>query len=156
MKPQGKKQMQLSKLNNNASVTFKYEIKREKAYLSENDKTVLIVDDEKLVIEICEMMLLQLGHKVFKANSGFEALKIFEDYKNQIDLVITDMYMPEMNGQELADKLRKINHHVKVLLSSGALPDLDEKEIINRGFNGVLRKPYSLTSLSEKMAEILN
>jgi CheY-like chemotaxis protein len=102
------------------------------------------------------MMLLRLGQKVFKAHSGFEALKIFEDCKNQIDLVITDMYMPEMNGQELADQLRKIDNHVKVLLSSGGLTDLDEKEIINRGFNGILRKPYSLNSLSEKMAEIFN
>ena len=135
--------MQLSKLKSNISRAF-------------NDKTVLLIDDEQLVIEICEMMLLRLGHKVFKAHSGFEALKIFEDYKNQIDLVIIDMYMPEMNGQELADQLRKIDHHVKVLLSSGGLTDLDEKEIINRGFNGILRKPYSLNSLSEKMAEILN
>ena len=52
--------------------------------------------------------------------------------------------------------MRKIDPHVKVLLSSGGLIDLDEKEIINRGFNGILRKPYSLNSLSEKMAEILN
>ena len=66
------------------------------------------------------------------------------------------MYMPDMNGQELAGKLRKIDHHVKVLLSSGGLIDLDEKEIINRGFNGVLRKPFSMNSFSEKVAEILN
>jgi CheY-like chemotaxis protein len=121
-----------------------------------NDKTVLIIDDEELVIEICEMMLLRLGHRVFKANSGFEALNIFEDYKNQIDLVILDMYMPEMNGQQLVGELRQIDHHVKVLLSSGGLTDLEEKEIINRGFNGFIRKPYSMNSLSEKMAKILN
>lgn len=121
-----------------------------------NDKTVLIIDDEELVIEICEMMLLRLGHRVFKANSGFEALNIFEDYKNQIDLVILDMYMPEMNGQQLLGELRQIDHHVKVLLSSGGLTDLEEKEIINRGFNGFIRKPYSMNSLSEKMVKILN
>lgn len=121
-----------------------------------NDKTVLIIDDEELVIEICEMMLLRLGHRVFKANSGFEALNIFEDHKNQIDLVILDMYMPEMNGQQLVGELRQIDHRVKVLLSSGGLTDLEEKEIINRGFNGFIRKPYSMNSLSEKMVKILN
>jgi CheY-like chemotaxis protein len=135
--------MQLSKLNSSI-------------LRAPNDKTVLLIDDEELVIQICEMMLLRLGHKVFKAYSGSEALNIFEDYKNQIDLVISDMYMPEMNGQEIADKLRKINHHVKILLSSGGLTDLDEKELINRGFNGFISKPYSLNSLSEKMAKILN
>ena len=136
-------QMQLSKMNCNTS-------------RATNEKTVLLIDDEEIVIEICEMMLLRLGHKVFKAHSGSEALNIFEDYKNHIDLVISDMYMPEMNGQEVADKLRKIDHHVKVLLSSGGLTDLDEKELIHRGFNGFIRKPYCLNSLSEKMAKILN
>jgi CheY-like chemotaxis protein len=135
--------MQLSKLNSNIS-------------RATNEKTVLLIDDEELVIEICEMMLLRMGHKVFKAHSGSEALNIFEDYKNHIDLVISDMYMPEMNGQEVADRLRKIDHHVKVLLSSGGLTDLDEKELIHRGFSGFIRKPYCLNSLSEKMAEILN
>jgi CheY-like chemotaxis protein len=70
-----------------------------------NEKKVLLIDDEELVTEICEMMLLRLGHNVFKARSGSEALNIFEDCKNQIDLVISDMNMPEMNGQEVADKL---------------------------------------------------
>jgi len=135
--------MQLSNLNSNISKVF-------------NDKTVLIIDDEELVIEICETMLLRLGYRVVKANSGFEALNIFEDHKNQIDLVILDMYMPEMNGQQLLGELRQIDHHVKVLLSSGGLTDLEEKEIINRGFNGFIRKPYNMNSLSEKMAKILN
>ena len=135
--------MQLSKLNSNIS-------------RSSNDKAVLLIDDEELLIEICEMMLLRLGHKVFKAHSGAEALDIFEGYKNQIDLVISDMYMPEMNGQELIGELRKIDHHVKVLRSSGGLTDLDEKEIVNRGFDGFLQKPCSMEALSEKMAEILN
>ena len=135
--------MQLSKLNSNIS-------------MASNDKAVLLIDDEELLIEICEMMLLRLGHKVFKAHSGAEALNIFEGYKNQIDLVISDMYMPEMNGQELIGELRKIDHHVKVLLSSGGLTDLDEKELISRGFNGFIRKPYSMCTLSEKLAEILH
>lgn len=135
--------MQLPKLNRNISRSFA-------------DKTVLLIDDEQILIEICEMMLLRLGHKVFKASSGSEALNIFEDYKNQIDLVISDMFMPEMDGQELVDALRKIDYQVKVLLSSGGLTDLDEKEIVNRGFNGFIQKPYSMEALSEKMAEILN
>jgi len=136
-------QLQLSNLNDNNSKT-------------NNDSTVLLIDDEKVVIEICEMMLLRLGHKVFKAYSGSEALKIFEDYGNQIDLIISDMFMPEMDGKELVGELRKIDHHVKVLLSSGALTDFDEEELVNRGFNGFLKKPYSMEVLSEKMAEILN
>ena len=108
------------------------------------------------MIKICEMMLIRLGHKVFKAYSGSEGLKIFETNRNQIDLIISDLNMPEMDGQEVVDKLRKIDHHVKVLLSSGALSDSDEKEVINRGFDGFIKKPYNINTLSEKMAELLN
>ena len=148
--------MQLSKLNNNISWAFKYRFKSERNYLPENGKTILVIDDEELLIKICEMMLKRLGHKVFKAHSGSEGLKIFETNRNQIDLIISDMNMPEMDGQEVIAKLRKIDRNVKVLLSSGALLDSDEKDVIKRGFNGLLKKPYKIRSLSEKMTEILD
>ena len=148
--------MQLSKLNNNISGAFKYGFEKEKDYLTGNSKTVLIIDDEVILTKICGMMLKLLGHKVFKANSGSEGLNIFKAYKNRIDLVICDMNMPEMDGQEVVDKLRKIDHNVKTLLSSGGLSDSEEKEVINRGFNGFIRKPYNTKTSSEKMAEILN
>jgi CheY-like chemotaxis protein len=148
--------MQLSKLNNNISGAFKYRSKSERDYLPENGKTILVIDDEELLIKICEMMLKRLGHKVFKAHSGSEGLKIFETNRNQIDLIISDMNMPEMDGQEVIAKLRKIDRNVKVLLSSGALLDSDEKDVIKRGFNGLLKKPYKIRSLSDKMTEILD
>ena len=148
--------MQLSKLNNNISGAFKYRSKSERDYITENGKTILVIDDEELLIKICEMMLKRLGHKVFKAHSGSEGLKIFETNKNQIDLIISDLNMPEMDGQELVDRLRKMDRNVKVLLSSGALLDSDEKDVIKRGFNGFLKKPYKINILSEKMAEILD
>ena len=147
--------MELSKLSNNASSALKYDIQKEKNYLSGNYKTVLVIDDELVLIEICEMMLKRLGYKVFKAKNGSEALNIFEANKSQIDLVISDLNMPEMNGQELVVKLRQIDNQVKVLLSSGGLSDFDEKEAINRGFNGFIRKPYNMKTLSEKMADLL-
>jgi CheY-like chemotaxis protein len=148
--------MQLSKLNNNISGAFKYRSKSERDYLPESGKTILVIDDEELLIEICEMMLKRLGHKVFKAHSGSEGIKIFEANKNQIDLIISDLNMPEMNGQEVIDRLRKIDRNIKVLLSSGALLDSDENEVIKKGFNGLLKNPYKINTLSEKMTEILN
>jgi len=148
--------MALSKLNNNISGTIKYVTKNKNGYLPGNGKTILIIDDEELLIKICKMMLKRLGHKVLTAYSGSEGLKIFAANKNQIDLIISDMNMPEMDGQEVVYKLRKIDHRVKVLLSSGALLDSDEKEVINRGFNGFIKKPYNINTLSEKMAEVLS
>jgi len=148
--------MQLPKLNNNISGAFKYRSKSERDYLPESGKTILVIDDEELLIKICEMMLKRLGHKVFKAHSGSEGIKIFEANKNQIDLIISDLNMPEMNGKEVIDRLRKIDRNIKVLLSSGALLDSDEKEVIKKGFNGLLRKPYKSNTLSEKLTQILN
>jgi len=148
--------MPLPKLNNNFTGTFKDGSKNENDQLPENGKTILVIDDEELLIRICEMMLKRLGHKVFRANSGSEGLKIFEANKNRIDLIISDMNMPDMDGQEVIDALRKIDHHVKVLLSSGALTDSDEKEVIAKGFNGFIKKPYNIGTLSEKVTEILN
>ena len=101
-------------------------------------------------------MLEKLGHQVFKASTGSEGLKIYEANKNQIDLIISDMNMPEMNGHEVVEQLRKIDHHAKVLLSSGGLGSADEEEVLNRGFNGFMKKPFNIDVLSEKMAEILN
>jgi len=148
--------MELSRSNSNTCGAYKYDNRKEKDNFTANGKTVLVIDDEVVFLEICEMMLERLGHKVFKANSGSEGLKLFEVYANQIDLVISDMYMPEMEGQEIFDKFRKIYHKVKILLSSGGLSNLEEEEVINKGFDGFIRKPYSMKSLSEKMVELLN
>ena len=148
--------MQLSELNSSTAGKLIYESRSENDYLFENGKIILVIDDQELLIEICEMMLKRLGHKVFKASSGSEGIKIFEANKNQIDLIISDLNMPEMDGQEVIAKLRKIDRNVKVLLSSGALLDSDEKEVIKRGFSGLLKKPYKINVLSKKVTELLN
>lgn len=64
--------------------------------------------------------------------------------------------MPGMNGQEVVDTLRIMDQRVKVLLSSGGLSAAEEEEVFVNGFNGFLKKPYSMTTLSNKIAEILN
>jgi two-component system cell cycle sensor histidine kinase/response regulator CckA len=102
------------------------------------------------------MMLKSLGYKVIKAHSGYEGLQLFEENKSKIDLIISDFEMPEMNGKEVMNKLRKIDPQIKVMLSSGALTDEDEKEVRNEGFNGFLKKPYNMNTLCMKMTEIIN
>ena len=119
-------------------------------------KTILLIDDEELVIKISEMMLKELGYKVLKAHNGYDGLQLFEAHKTEIDLIISDLEMPKMNGNEVLKKLRKIDPEIKVLLSSGSLTDADEQSIIDRGFNGFLQKPYNLNALYGKISEILN
>ena len=148
--------MQLAKFNDNLRVLSKreFEAKIDSAY--EQEKTILLIDDEEIVINTSAMMLKRLGYKVLKAHSGYEGLQLFEENKSKIDLIISDFEMPKMNGKEVMDKLRKMDPQIKVMLSSGALTDADEKEVMNEGFNGFIKKPYNMNTLCVKMAEIMN
>ncbi len=148
--------MQLSKFKNKISGPTLEKFGTESGDSLIKGKTLLLIDDEPLVTDICEMMLKKLGHKVLKAHSGSEGIKLYESNRNRIDLIISDLNMPEMDGQEVVDNLRLMGHNVKVLLSSGGLSATEEKNVMVRGFNGFLKKPYNMNTLSEKIAEILN
>ena len=119
-------------------------------------KTILLIDDEPVVTDICELMLRELGHNVIKAHSGQEGLRLYEANSDNIDLIISDFNMPVMNGQEVVECLRLKGHRVKVLLCSGGLSAGEENSAASKGFNGFLRKPYNMDTLSKKIAESLN
>ena len=148
--------MQLAKFSDNFYGSSNKEFEEKFDSSSEQGITVLLIDDEEMVINISEMMLKNLGYKVLKAHSGSEGVQLFEENQSKIDLIISDLEMPKMNGEEVMDKLRAIDPQIKVMLSSGALTDRDEQYVMNKGFNGFLKKPYNLDTLCEKMAEILN
>jgi two-component system cell cycle sensor histidine kinase/response regulator CckA len=145
--------MQFALLTDNFTDPSRKEFKAKIRYSSCQGKTILLIDDEEMVIKISEMMLKKLGYKVLKAHNGHEGLQLFKTSKSTIDLIISDLEMPKMNGKEVLDKLREIDPQIKVMLSSGALADTDEQYVINEGFNGFLKKPYSITTLCEKMSE---
>lgn len=122
---------------------------------SPQNKTILIVDDEKMVLDIGAMVLEKLGYKVFKVDNGREAIKIFSENKEKIDLVLLDMIMPEMSGSSVFDGLKDIDSEVKVLISSGYSMDNRAKELIERGCCGFIQKPFQYETLTKKIAEIL-
>jgi len=115
----------------------------------------LLVDDEEIVLEVGVKMLEQLGYSILKAGSGIEAVEVYKNNKEAIDLVILDMIMPEVGGGETYDKMIKINPVVRVLLSSGYSLDGQAAEILKRGCKGFIQKPFSLQKLSGKVKEIL-
>jgi CheY-like chemotaxis protein len=131
-------------------------IEKETGDSSIKGKTILLIDDEPMVTDVCEMMLKRLGHQVLAAHSGSEGIKIYESHKTRIDLIISDFNMPGMNGQEVVDTLRMMDPAVSVLLSSGGLDAAAEEAALSSGFDGLLKKPYSMKTLSNKIAEILN
>ncbi|MEE9910311.1 MAG: PAS domain S-box protein [Deltaproteobacteria bacterium] len=117
--------------------------------------TVLIIDDEKPVLEVASEMLKSIGYETMKADNGREGLEIYRQNKDRIDLVIIDMIMPDMNGGHVFDRLRDENARVTVLLASGYSIDGRATEILNRGCNGFIQKPFGLEELSEKISSIL-
>jgi len=97
-----------------------------------------------------------LGYKVLIARDGKEAVELYKKTPAGIDIVILDMIMPEMGGGEVYDCLKEINPHVKVLLSSGYSINGEATEIIKRGCNGFVQKPFSIKELSQRIREILD
>jgi CheY-like chemotaxis protein len=117
--------------------------------------TVLIVDDEPIIIDVGQKMLERLGYRVLIARSGDEALDVYGKQREDIALVILDMIMPGMGGGETYDRLKAIDGDVRVLLSSGYSIKGQAKEIMDRGCKGFIQKPFSLYDLSMKIREAL-
>ena len=120
------------------------------------NETILLVDDEAIVREVNEEILSELGHRVFSACNGRQALEIYQEKGSEIDLVILDMIMPEMNGAEVFTKLKELNPKVKVLLASGYSVEGQSAKIMAQGCNGFIQKPFTLELLSNKINEICN
>jgi PAS domain S-box-containing protein len=121
--------------------------------LMKGREKILLVDDEAGTIQVEELMLKELGYKVLAAMSGHEALRMYKD--NMVDLVALDMIMPEMNGKDTYEALKKINPAVKVLLVSGYSLNKQIEELMDRGCNGFIQKPFDIVQLSQKIREVL-
>jgi len=117
--------------------------------------TILLVDDEKLVLGVATRLLNRLGYEVIQAGSGREALDIYNESSGNIDLVILDMIMPEMTGPQVFDKIRDIRPDARVLLSSGYSVEGEAQKLLQRGCRGFIQKPYGVAELAKKITEIL-
>ncbi|PKN84409.1 MAG: hypothetical protein CVU51_10585 [Deltaproteobacteria bacterium HGW-Deltaproteobacteria-1] len=119
-------------------------------------ETILLVDDEQMIIDVASKMLEELGYKVLAATSGKQGIDIFHNSTEKIELVILDMIMPGLSGKEAFDILRQKNPSVKVLLSSGFSLDNQAKDIMAEGCKGFIQKPFTMAELSRKLREILD
>ncbi|MBW1781800.1 MAG: PAS domain S-box protein [Deltaproteobacteria bacterium] len=134
------------------------EVVREEAYHDHVHKgagTILLVDDEEMILDVGRQLLEKLGYRVLTARGGKEALEIYRENKDRIDMVILDMIMPDMTGGDTYDGLKAINPRVRTVLSSGYSINEQATEILNRGCNGFIQKPFNLEALSWKLREIL-
>ena len=119
-------------------------------------ETVLLVDDEEVVLEVGAQMLEQMGYKVLTARGGRDAVETFRKHKDEIDVVVLDMIMPDMSGGEAYDRIKEHAPDVKVLLSSGYSADSQAKDILGRGCQGFIQKPFGLEELSWELRNVLD
>ena len=119
-------------------------------------ETLLLLDDEAMILDVGQEILKELGYAVLIARGGKEAIEIYEENKDTVDVVILDMIMPGMGGGETYDRLKKISPDIKVLLSSGYSIDGQAQEILDRGCDGFIQKPFNVKELSQEVRKILD
>jgi CheY-like chemotaxis protein len=124
--------------------------------LIKGSETILLVDDEDIIIDVGKAMLEKLGYSVLVARSGLEAVETLTRMKTGIRLVILDLIMPEMDGGKTFDRLRSVCPDMPVLLSSGYAINGHADQIMRRGCNGFIQKPFTISELSQKIGGILN
>jgi two-component system cell cycle sensor histidine kinase/response regulator CckA len=118
--------------------------------------TILLVDDEEMIIDVGKAMLERLGYRVFTAPGGQQAVEAVTRMGTEIDLVILDMIMPGMDGGKTFDRIREIQPQIPVMLSSGYAINGQAEEIMRRGCNGFIQKPFNMSEFSKQVRKILD
>ena len=119
-------------------------------------ETILLVDDETMIIDVGRSLLEKLGYRVIDAKSGEEALDIVRHNGSKIDLIILDMIMPGMDGGKTFDRIHDLYPQIPVILSSGYTLSGQAEDIIDKGCNGFIQKPFTLSEFSNKVRQILD
>jgi two-component system, cell cycle sensor histidine kinase and response regulator CckA len=117
---------------------------------------ILLVDDEPMIREVLKEFLRTLGYESESASNGREALRLYEEKWQTIDLVILDMLMPEMDGGMVFEAMKRINPDVKAVLASGHSLEGRGEEIMRMGCDGFIQKPFDLGELSTLIQETLS
>jgi len=126
-----------------------------KQILKGREETILLVEDEEDVLELCKTMLGELGYKVISARSPKEAIDKAQTFKGKIHLLLTDVIMPEMDGKELTNQIKNIMPSIKCLFMSGYTSNaIIHNNILDEGLN-YIQKPFTLNDLALKIRQAL-
>jgi len=130
--------------------------RNESKQILEGSETILLVDDEKIILNVGMELLQSMGYQVFVAGSGKEAIEVFKENQDKIDMIILDTIMPGMGGSETYEKLKEINPHIKVLLSSGYDINDQAVQILAFDCDGFIQKPFNMEDLSKSTRAVLD
>ena len=129
--------------------------KRPKAELVKGNGTILLIEDEDVVVEVVQVMLKRLSYQVVVAKTGKEALHITETFNGQIDLALLDIKLPDIEGEKLYPLIMEARPNLKVIVSSGFAIEGPAQAILDAGARGFIQKPFSLATLAEKLEAVL-
>jgi CheY-like chemotaxis protein len=122
----------------------------------EGKETILLVEDEDFIRDIVRLTLESKGYKVFTARDGVSAIQLYENHKQEIDLVITDFGLPGMTGIDELKKLKELNPEVKVVFTSGFLEQDNMSKLLVAGVKAFIQKPYQPSSVLQTVREVLD
>lgn len=120
------------------------------------NETILVVEDEPVVLKLGQQILDKLGYRVLVARDGREAVHIFRQHHQQIDLVLLDVVMPQKSGQRAFYELREINPGTKIVLVTGYSPEDVADELMQQGALAIVQKPYDLKTLARVVRQCLD
>ncbi len=121
-----------------------------------SDGTILVVDDEEMVVTIARRVLELAGYDVLTAADGEEGYEVFQRHAPDISLVLLDVTMPRMDGDETFRKMRELRGDVRVLLTSGYNEREATHQLAGRGLAGFIQKPYAPAALLQKVREVMD
>ena len=124
--------------------------------VSQGTETILVVDDEETLRYLAKDLLEAYGYKILLAADGPEALEIYRDKYKEIAILLLDMVMPKMGGQELYRKVLEVNPQVKVVFASGYCPPEEIEPIWQEGVMGFVQKPYQIEDLATELRKVLD
>jgi CheY-like chemotaxis protein len=131
-------------------------IRPERVTSAKGVETVLLVEDEALVISLLKTVLVRAGYRVLAASSGEEALSLARGFDKRLDMVITDVVMDGMSGRELWDQVKPLHPEADVIFISGYTEDEIVKQGVSRNASRFLSKPFDSRLLLEKVRDILD
>ncbi len=122
----------------------------------ESSATIMLIDDEELLLKISRNILTSFGYKVIPFGKGLEAIEYFRENSGNVDVVLTDMNMPGITGIEVAERIKAINEHTPVILSSGFTDDDMDTRAKSAGISEILLKPFTSAELARTVEKVIS
>ena len=131
------------------------ELKKQKIEPVKGTGTILVIEDEEMLMDVSRAILERLGYRVLAAQNGKEAIDIAKTFDGDIDLAILDILLPDMGGKAIYPLLMEARPKLKVIICSGYSIDGSAKEILDAGAQDFIQKPFTIADLSEKLKKVL-